>query len=458
MIIKKDNVYCSLSNEREQAMIKDSLKYKKEIYKPGRFAMNKSIVDYSMISRKRFLTGLLERVNQYCENMNIPIEIESEINELPQKLSPNLKDIQLRQDQIECLEKVHIHKRGIIKFPTGTGKTVIAGGICSMYRESRILFLCHTIDLLTQTYDEFCSWGLNAFILGGGKSISFSDIDLPCVVVATIQTIKNLDSELFKNFDIVIVDEAHHVTDGSVYSQFLEELNCPIRIGLTATPPKNAHAALIIEGYFGPIINELTIQKGMEMGIIAKPVIDLIPVPYVSRIGELKTFYDIYKKAIMENDMRNHLILQYASDAVKSGKSVLILIGKEISHGERLSEMADDLFDFKVPFLYGGTNKNDRKDYKEMLKSKELKCAIANVIWYEGINIPPIDIIINAEGGKASGKTLQKAGRGLRTADGKTHLIIVDFLDPYKYLSHHCVLRLSTYAEQGWLKPDLSKI
>jgi superfamily II DNA or RNA helicase len=145
--------------------------------------------------------------------------------------------------------------------------------------------------------------------------------------------------------------------------------------------------------------------------------------------------------------------LQYTFDEVDNGKSVLILTGKEIEHGKILQQMARDVYGEDIPFLYGSTSKEDRIDFKELLKSRKLKCAIANIIWYEGINIPPIDIIINAEGGKASGKTLQKAGRGLRTAEGKTHLVIVDFLDPYKYLSHHCVLRLITYAEQGWLKP-----
>jgi superfamily II DNA or RNA helicase len=145
--------------------------------------------------------------------------------------------------------------------------------------------------------------------------------------------------------------------------------------------------------------------------------------------------------------------LQYALDEVDNGKSVLILTGKEVEHGKILRQMAKDVYGEDIPFLYGSTSKEDRTDFKELLKSRKLKCAIANIIWYEGINIPPIDIIINAEGGKASGKTLQKVGRGLRTSEGKTHLVIVDFLDPYKYLSHHCVLRLITYAEQGWLKP-----
>lgn len=452
--IKKGVVFCSVNNYTEQNAIREACKYKQEIYKPGRWGKNKIIVEGSMVRHKRFLTGLLNRVEKYCENMGIDIQYDfNTTTEIPAK-QPLLNEIEFREDQLACLQEVEKKQRGIIKFPTGTGKTVIAGGICSMYPAAKILFLCHTLDLLTQTYDEFCKWGLkNVYMLGGGNMITADVIKSPCIIVATIQTAYKLDPKSFKNFDIVIVDEAHHVRAGTSYSKLLEDINAPIRIGLTATPPKTGHASLVIEGYFGPIISELSIPVGIEMGIIAKPIIDLIAVPYISRLGELKNYRDIYRKAVMENDIRNHLILQYTADALADNKSILVLIGKEIEHGRILSEMAKEVFNLDMPFLYGGTTKEDRSDYKELLKSKELKCAIANVIWYEGINIPPIDIIINAEGGKASGKTLQKVGRGLRTAEGKTHLTIVDFLDPYKYLSHHCVLRLSTYAEQGWLKP-----
>jgi superfamily II DNA or RNA helicase len=457
MKIVVGNIFCSVADFTEQNQIRDSCRYKKEIYKPGAFAKTKSIVEGSMVVNKKFLTGLLPRVLVYCNNKQIKIEKDQKNNKSPTIASaPNLRGIEFRPDQKEAINKACTISRGVIKAPTGSGKTVIAGGICSMLPTSRILFMCHTLDLLTQTYDEFIAWGLkNVVMVGGGSAIYRDEIEDQCIVVATIQSIHNMDHSYFKNFDMVIIDEAHHVTVGSSYTKFLEKIDAPIRIGLTATPPqKGSHAELVTEGYLGPIIAELTIEKGMEMGIIAKPVIDLIPVPYISRISELKTYREIYREGVINNKVRNNLILQYTFDEVDNGKSVLILTGKETDHGKILQQMARDIYQEDIVFLYGSTSKEDRTDFKEQLKSRKLKCAIANIIWYEGINIPPIDIIINAEGGKASGKTLQKAGRGLRTSEGKTHLVVVDFLDPYKYLSHHCVLRLITYAEQGWLKPN----
>ena len=76
---------------------------------------------------------------------------------------------------------------------------------------------------------------------------------------------------------------------------------------------------------------------------------------------------------------------------------------------------------------------------------------IASAIWNEGVNIPSLNHIINAVGGKARISVEQIPGRGLRTSKGKTTVRITDFLDPYRYLAEHTVRRLQIYVELGWI-------
>lgn len=47
--------------------------------------------------------------------------------------------------------------------------------------------------------------------------------------------------------------------------------------------------------------------------------------------------------------------------------------------------------------------------------------------------------------------TLQTIGRGLRTYPGKDHAVIVDIMDPYRYLAEHFVQRLNIYKQMGWI-------
>jgi superfamily II DNA or RNA helicase len=54
---------------------------------------------------------------------------------------------------------------------------------------------------------------------------------------------------------------------------------------------------------------------------------------------------------------------------------------------------------------------------KNKLINKEVRCVIATTVWREGIDIPSLDCVINAAGGKSEIMTLQGVGRGLRKTD-----------------------------------------
>jgi len=77
--------------------------------------------------------------------------------------------------------------------------------------------------------------------------------------------------------------------------------------------------------------------------------------------------------------------------------------------------------------------------------------VICTVVWKEGIDIPSLDCVINAAGGKSEIATLQAIGRGLTKIEGKDETEIIDFLDPYKFLAQHAIMRLQIYVKMGWL-------
>ena len=86
-----------------------------------------------------------------------------------------------------------------------------------------------------------------------------------------------------------------------------------------------------------------------------------------------------------------------------------------------------------------------------------MKCAIVTRIWREGINIKSLGSIILAKGGKGSEEsggweaTLQTIGRCLRKCEGKEYAVVVDILDPYRYLAEHTIERMQVYVKMGWL-------
>ena len=79
---------------------------------------------------------------------------------------------------------------------------------------------------------------------------------------------------------------------------------------------------------------------------------------------------------------------------------------------------------------------------------KDLKILISTVV-NEGVNIPSMDVIIMAGGGKSNKLTVQRVGRALRKAEGKETAKIIDFYDNDNgILLRHSKARLKTYRKE----------
>jgi superfamily II DNA or RNA helicase len=273
------------------------------------------------------------------------------------------------------------------------------------------------------------------------------------IVVSTMQSFKlydDFDSSAY--FHGVIIDEAHHVTDeDGTYGLILQKMLAPIRLGFTATAPTEPKAQFALEGLIGPLIGKLSIKEAGELDILAKPKIKLVKTSYQARIEDLKSYESVYTEGIVKNRARNREILDLMWDYTTKGMTVLILVTR-IDHGEILKTMAENRFGMQVPFVQGETISEDRENFKKRLDSKELKAIIATTVWREGINIPSLNVVINAAGGKSEIMTLQAVGRGLRKTKDKEEVIIVDFFDPsHFFLIRHFGERVTLYMDNGWL-------
>jgi DNA repair protein RadD len=120
-------------------------------------------------------------------------------------------------------------------------------------------------------------------------------------------------------------------------------------------------------------------------------------------------------------------------------------------HAEIIRDLMIDLYDTDSQIVTGATDNNLREEIKTTLKNKDILCVIVTSVWREGINIPSLDCVINAVGGKSDIMVLQNVGRGLRTDEGKEEILIVDFLDPYQFLAQHSIERLRIYNDMGIL-------
>ncbi|KKM08236.1 hypothetical protein LCGC14_1725860, partial [marine sediment metagenome] len=456
-------VHCQV-DKKYVPIIKPCLKYRASYFRLGkkiktrdgkerRVGGTAKYQDAYFIGKRsgQFLSGFLPRVIEYCKDKDISIQVIGREKLAPDVLIPTIPEITFKPFQKDLIIKASNRQRGVILAPTRSGKTIIAAGILSMFPKAKVLFLCHSITILKQTMTKFKKFGFDdvVFVGEGSKDLSGR------IVVASIRSMVSIDIVDYENlFDIVMIDEIHHLSGKKTeYFRFMKTTNAVMRLGFTATMPTKEEAKLCIEGSLGPVIGELKVNEAIELGIIMKPYITLVSVPSVTSILELKKYKGdkgIYRKGIVENRPRNRLIMVKTSARVKDGKSVLILV-KQTDHGDILKTLGESLFDLDITYIQGSTDSDVREKVRVAFDEKKIKVVICTVVWKEGIDIPSLDCVINAAGGKSEIATLQAIGRGLTKIEGKDETEIIDFLDPYKFLAQHAIMRLQIYVKMGWL-------
>lgn len=249
----------------------------------------------------------------------------------------------------------------------------------------------------------------------------------------------------------ILVHNCHHVADiKSEYAYVLSKTPAPIRLGLTATIPREGEAYLTAVGLIGPILEEMTINKGAELGILAKPTIKILRVPKNYDMAQMRVYHEVYDMGVVRNLARNILIAKTAKKHVDADETVLIMINI-LDHGylilEQLKAMGVD-----AEFVHGATDGESRNKLKHALNEGHIKCVICSSVWTEGVNIPNLNAVICASGGKSEIKTLQSIGRGLRKTKDKDAVYIYDFLDTsHKFLIEHFGERMICYSENDWI-------
>ena len=187
--------------------------------------------------------------------------------------------IKLRDYQQEAIDSIfkffYSKKKGnpLVKAPTGSGKSVIISGFCKYtvekWPDQKILIISHVKEILEQNHKTLKNH-LQKDI--GLYSAGLKSKKLRNITVAGIQSIYN-KPELFDNFNIIIVDEAHTIphTKNGIYHKFFNQVKKRV-IGFTATPYRLGTGYLTKgeDAFFSEIVYDISIRKLQKEGYLCK--------------------------------------------------------------------------------------------------------------------------------------------------------------------------------------------
>ena len=362
--------------------------------------------------------------------------------------------IELRPDQTRVIKAALKEGCGLMHCATGAGKTEIGTAIIKVLAEKRCLFLVHTKQLLRQARERIAmrlgTIEEHIGVIGDGR------FEPKHITIATVQSLgrvrgdaqKKIITKYLKTIKLIILDECHHSSAKTFY-KLVQRIDAPWRYGMSGTPFGLADGkGLMVEAAFGPVVERVTNEELIELGVNARPTIRMVEVDR-PMIDSNLDWQSVYKEGIVLNPHRNLLVANWAAKFAGKKWPTLVLV-RELWHGDNISTL---LRDKQVPhaFVHGQMPTDEVERQKVRLTEGKIGVLIASPIFGEGVDIPSVRALIVADGGQSTANVLQKIGRGLRRKADDNRLDVIDFADmTHKWLAKHSQERVALYQGEGF--------
>lgn len=359
------------------------------------------------------------------------------------KLQPNSMQVGFIRNLKKILEAGE--NRALLISATGTGKTYASAFAMRELGFKRVLFVVHRGQLARQTkksYEKVFSKSVSMGLVGFGYHEYDSDY-----VFATVQTL-NRDEHLLQyskdEFDCIVLDEAHHVP-ADTYQKIMKHFEPKLWLGMTATPDKrddNIAGRNVYELFDYQIAYEIRLQQAMEENL-------LCPFHYfgltdLSMVDDESV--DCNFNVLTSDERVKHILSQanyygYSGDRVKG-----LIFCSGIKESEELSHKFNQIINpatgknYRTIALNGSASEDERQDAFERLAMDEneasderqpLDYIFSFEILNEGVDIVEVNQVIMLRPTQSPIVFIQQLGRGLRKAEGKQYVVILDFIGNY---------------------------
>lgn len=478
VVIKKDEVYAKIICEKDVAR---ELSEFFTFFVPGyQFvpAFKNKIWDgkirlYNLQTSQLYLglTGYLQEFadeRQYYIDWN-DLKTQDEysvyhFNKFVESLNLHSRDqpIEVREYQKNAFIHAMQQRRTLLLSPTASGKSLIIYLLFRQlldYQNLKGLIIVPTTSLVEQLYSDFVDYSShNGFLVEDAVHRVYQGRDKvsdKALIISTWQSLYQMPSSYFQQFDYVIGDEAHLFKAQSLTTILTSAIKTKYRIGLTGTLDGTKTHKLVLEGLFGPVEKVTTTKELIDNKQLSNFQIKCLVLKYSDEICETmkNTTYQEEIDYLISNKNRNRFIRNLA---ISLGTNTLILYQMVEKHGKILyNDILEKANGRKVFFIHGKVETEEREEVRRIMETENDAIVVASFGTFStGINIRNLHNIIFASPSKSRVRNLQSIGRGLRQNDGKDMATLYDIADDLRYKKHmnftlkHFVERVKIYNEE----------
>ena len=372
--------------------------------------------------------------------------------------------------------------RGIVKMPTGAGKTEVFVALALTYSRARVGFFAPREQLATQAAER---WALRTDGAPCGLFTKGRHDLTKRVTFATFQSVaKHMHrpevAAWLSSLDVIVCDEVQTCAARTFLPVLTACANARVRGGLSATPlDRTDERAVHTVGAIGPVVHEVGTQQVVAAGRIVPARVIMADVrQFLTGTGAAPTrgpsggpcprcnaapgalcdpFCDAgdddaavtyaraYDALVVAGTTRNEVLLALT---LAAPKPALVSVTRE-AHGKAFAATLSQRTGRDVPFVFGETT--GRGDIATALNDGRHDIVVASTVWDSGVDMPRLRTVVNAAGGKSPIRTVQVLGRAVRAADGKVACTVIDVNDLGEpVLAPHAAARAKVYAREGW--------
>ena len=379
----------------------------------------------------------------------------------------------LHEEQKLALAALTKQDDGVLSAATAFGKTVVGAALIGAKRVNTLI-LVHRKQLMQQWMERLSNFlEINETLpeapsqrgrkkrreligeFGGGRDTRGGVID-----IAVIQSMGTKDKvkSWIGDYGMIIVDECHHIPAVS-FEQVLRKVRARFVYGLTATLTRQDGHQPILNMYLGPIRYRVDAKVQAEKRPFTHIMIPRFTGARFHINNEVSTpLIGQYYAQIMQDDLRNHQIVDDVLACVRESRNCLVL-SERTQHVKILTELLEKKYG-EVLTLSGGNTNAETARQLSILRDipphvPMIICATGKYIG-EGFDEPRLDTLFLTMPISWHGTLAQYAGRLHRLHEGKCEVRVYDYIDSNNdMLERMYHKRLKGYASIGYhVSPD----
>tara|TARA_Y100001970_G_scaffold293985_1_gene445367 strand:+ start:2571 stop:4046 length:1476 start_codon:yes stop_codon:yes gene_type:complete len=419
----------------------------------------------------KIYAGLYPYILDWCQKNDVQVvdgtkisDVNIKSDEVDKFLKALKVPLEIRDYQKEAFVYSIQKSRCLLLSPTASGKSLIIYLmlIFNLLRlkekkQNKILIIVPTTSLVEQLFKDFKDYGYNSdrnvhrIYQGHDKETNKR------VVISTWQSVYNMPKKWFKQFGMVIGDEAHLFKAVSLTKIMTKLETCKYRIGLTGTLDGTKTHKLVLEGLFGTVNKVVSTSELQEKKQLADLKIFCLILQHDKQAREF-LFGKSYQEEmdyLVRSEKRNKFIRNLVTGLQGNTLCLFQYVEK---HGQTLKEMIEEKADErKVFYVHGGIEADEREKIRFITEKSENAIIVASFGTFStGINIRNLHNIVFASPSKSRIRNLQSIGRGLRLKDNKSGATLYDISDDLtknekeNYTLSHFRERINIYNEEDF--------